>query len=68
MKKLSLEILRLSSDEVLQRSQMKKITGGYGAWVCRCGNYPPITVWDGGDASEICPRVYNVGWGTCTGV
>lgn len=30
MKKLSLEMLRLTSDEVLQRSQMKKITGGYG--------------------------------------
>ncbi|WP_291785095.1 hypothetical protein [Cecembia sp.] len=33
MKKLSLEMLRLTSDEVLGRSQMKKITGGYG------GNY-----------------------------
>ncbi|WP_083836489.1 hypothetical protein [Nitritalea halalkaliphila] len=30
MKKLSLEMLRLTSDEVLGRSQMKKITGGYG--------------------------------------
>jgi hypothetical protein len=30
MKKLSLEMLRLSSDEVLDRSQMKKITGGMG--------------------------------------
>lgn len=30
MKKLSLEMLRLTSDEVLERSQMKKITGGYG--------------------------------------
>lgn len=30
MKKLSLEMLRLTSEEVLQRSQMKKITGGYG--------------------------------------
>ena len=28
MKKLSLEMLRLTSDEVLGRSQMKKITGG----------------------------------------
>ena len=28
MKKISLEMLRLSSDEVLERSQMKKITGG----------------------------------------
>ena len=30
MKKLSLEMLKLTSNEVLQRSQMKKITGGYG--------------------------------------
>jgi hypothetical protein len=30
MKKLSLEMLRLTSEEVLERSQMKKITGGYG--------------------------------------
>lgn len=34
MKKLSLEMLRLTSDEVLQRSQMKKITGGYGGNTC----------------------------------
>ncbi|SDD87497.1 hypothetical protein SAMN04488104_10932 [Algoriphagus faecimaris] len=31
MKKLSLEMLRLSTEEVLERSQMKKITGG-GIW------------------------------------
>ncbi|WP_373523556.1 hypothetical protein [Aquiflexum sp.] len=30
MKKLSLEILGLTSDEVLGKSQMKKITGGSG--------------------------------------
>ncbi|MCL6258541.1 hypothetical protein M3O96_05545 [Aquiflexum sp. TKW24L] len=38
MKKLSLEMLRLTSDEVLQRSQMKKITGGYGwsVYYCKC--------------------------------
>lgn len=34
MKKLSLEILRLSTEEVLERSQMKKITGGYGGGCC----------------------------------
>ena len=28
MKKINLEMLRLTSDEVLERSQMKKITGG----------------------------------------
>jgi len=36
MKKLSLEMLRLTSDEVLDRSQMKKITGGYD-FQCHCG-------------------------------
>jgi len=34
MKKLSLEMLRLTSDEVLGRSQMKKVTGGYGSGDC----------------------------------
>jgi hypothetical protein len=34
MKKIRLEMLRLSSDEVLERSQMKKITGGYGSGTC----------------------------------
>jgi hypothetical protein len=38
MKKLSLEMLRLTSDEVLERSQMKKITGGYGGCVVWCYN------------------------------
>ncbi|WP_113923741.1 TIGR04149 family rSAM-modified RiPP [Cognataquiflexum aquatile] len=38
MKKLSLEMLKLTSEEVLERSQMKKITGGYGfnAFHCQC--------------------------------
>jgi len=31
MKKLSLEMLRLNTNEVLERSQMKKITGGIGS-------------------------------------
>ncbi|TDK51026.1 hypothetical protein E1898_00260 [Algoriphagus formosus] len=41
MKKLSLEMLRLSTDEVLERSQMKKITGGSTQQTCslRCGNW-----------------------------
>jgi natural product precursor len=34
MKKLSLEMLRLTSADVLERSQMKKITGGYGSGTC----------------------------------
>ncbi|MFC0261896.1 hypothetical protein [Fontibacter flavus] len=40
MKKLRLEMLRLTSDEVLGRNQMKKITGGAGggSWVCYCGH------------------------------
>jgi hypothetical protein len=38
MKKLSLELLKLTLDEVLERSQMKKITGGYGSnpYYCAC--------------------------------
>ncbi|TVP50464.1 MAG: hypothetical protein EA341_07335 [Mongoliibacter sp.] len=37
MKKLSLEMLRLTSDEVLGRSQMKKITGGNdNVYYCQC--------------------------------
>jgi len=47
MKKLSLEMLRLTSDEVLQRSQMKKITGGYGSgghYSCKC-KAPAIGQW-----------------------
>ena len=40
MKKLSLEMLRLTSDEVLHRSQMKKITGGYGSTCSiQCSNW-----------------------------
>ena len=39
MKKLSLEMLRLTSDEVLGRSQMKKITGGYGNNCTVCYRY-----------------------------
>ena len=54
MKKLSLEMLRLTSDEVLGRSQMKKITGGYGggsgdcSWnICNAGTTccEPATNW-----------------------
>ncbi|RZS95830.1 hypothetical protein [Cecembia calidifontis] len=36
MKKLSLEMLRLTSDEVLGRSQMKKVTGGGHYYSCHC--------------------------------
>lgn len=37
MKKLSLEMLRLTSDEVLGRSQMMKITGGVNSFGCSYG-------------------------------
>jgi hypothetical protein len=42
MKKLSLEMLRLSTSEILERSQMKRITGGYtaGNYMCRCKDIP----------------------------
>ena len=59
MKKLSLEMLRLTSDEVLERSQMKKITGGY-TYTCYCGNASNPTsggfyVWAGStsDAMDV---------------
>ncbi|TVP48261.1 MAG: hypothetical protein EA341_11070 [Mongoliibacter sp.] len=44
MKKSSLEMLRLTSDEVLGRSQMKKITGG-ARFTCSCSD--GSTSWDG---------------------
>ena len=37
MKKLSLEMLRLSTNEILERSQMKMILGGQ-FWRCHCGD------------------------------
>ncbi len=57
MKKLSLEMLRLTSDEVLKRSQMKKITGGY-TYTCHCGGYNNPTsglfyVWAGDNTSAL---------------
>ena len=36
MKKLSLEMLKLTSKEVLERSQMQKVLGGQ-FYNCRCG-------------------------------
>lgn len=39
MKKLSLEMLRLSTNEILERSQMKKITGGL-KYRCTCSAGP----------------------------
>lgn len=50
-------MLRLTSDEVLERSQMKKITGGY-AYTCYCGNSSNPTsggfyVWAGNTTSAL---------------
>lgn len=54
MKKFNLEMLRLTSDEVLGRSQMKKITGGT-AWHCQCGGGPVFTLWDDHvNPTEVC--------------
>lgn len=50
MKKLSLEMLRLSSNEVLERSQMKKITGGYGTTMVSC----TCSTSGGGSSSATC--------------
>jgi natural product precursor len=47
MKKLSLEMLRLTSDEVLHRSQMKKITGGYGTVSVYCHCTGSVGAWSG---------------------
>jgi len=54
MKKLSLEMLRLTSDEVLGRSQMKKIHGG-NSYTCSCRGGSPFYVWadNQSEAEEI---------------
>lgn len=49
MKKLSLEMLRLSSEEVLGRSQMKSIMGGQRF---RCTCYNSIGSWTGNYADK----------------
>jgi hypothetical protein len=63
MKKLSLEMLRLTSDEVLQRSQMKKITGGYGS---SCGyRHPSGATWCGMSMSSAQQAYGNGGGSWC---
>jgi hypothetical protein len=47
MKKLSLEMLRLSTNEILERSQMKKITGGYGNHNYSCTCTGSVGQWTG---------------------
>jgi len=51
MKKPSLEMLRLTAGEVLQRSEMKKISGGYGGsrFYCVCSG--SVGAWSGTYAS-----------------
>jgi natural product precursor len=54
MKKISLEMLRLGSDVVLERSQMKKVLGGQN-WHRQCGGGPIFTLWDDSpDPTEVC--------------
>jgi hypothetical protein len=54
MKKFSLEMLRLTSADVLERSQMKKITGGVGGtfYNCSCSGGPQFTVMTDGNPEE----------------
>jgi hypothetical protein len=71
MKKLSLEMLKLTSDEVLQRSQMKKITGGYGGILIApgtCGfidrdGYPACGISSG--SAQMLNRLYPGGNWCC---
>ncbi|SFO16825.1 hypothetical protein SAMN04488519_104139 [Algoriphagus ornithinivorans] len=67
MKKLSLEMLRLSTNEILERSQMKKITGGYGgSCYLQCDNWQnhrPMQV-DNCHSSAV--YIYCSGGGVCT--
>ncbi len=60
MKKLNLEKLKYSSEEILQRNQMAKIYGGEdprnnGHWYCTCGNGPAFLVYvtDGTDPTFV---------------
>lgn len=56
MKKLSLEMLRLTSDDVLERSQMKKITGGYSGG--GAGSYKCCTMNAGCSACATCTNCH----------
>jgi natural product precursor len=50
MSKFNLNKLKLSANEVLERSQMKKITGGYGTYRCVCSG--SVGSWTGTYASS----------------
>jgi len=47
-------MLRLTSADVLERSEMKKITGGYGGtfYNCSCSGGPQFTVMTDGDPEQ----------------
>lgn len=55
MKKLSLEMLRLTSEEVIDRTQMANVKGGgWEFWHCSCGGGPEFTVFtDSDDPTEL---------------
>jgi natural product precursor len=57
---INLEKMGFSSEEVLQRSQMKMIVGGT-MWVCTCGNEPAFLYMSDEDPTSICHDVYNTG-------
>jgi natural product precursor len=70
MKKLNLEMLRLTSADVLERSQMKKITGGYGARTFSCHCIGSVGAWSGtysgwGSAMQAVQYWCASGSGTC---
>jgi natural product precursor len=64
MKKLSLGKLWLSSEEVLQRSQMKMVYGG-GFWHCHCGISNPslFTVMANNDMEAVATAAESCGAG-----
>ena len=64
MKKLSLEMLRLSSEEVLGRSQMKSVLGG-ARFRCTC--YNSVGEWTG-NYSDHSTAVAQGGQNCATGI
>lgn len=53
-KKLNLEMLRLNSEEVIDRTQMANVKGGGAFWHCSCGGGPQFTVFtDTDDPTEL---------------
>ncbi|MDG1731287.1 MAG: hypothetical protein P8K68_05775 [Algibacter sp.] len=61
MKKLSLKNLKLETTDVLRRSQLKTVFGGYGGYggggsvECRCKNSNTGAAWfDGVSSCDVC--------------